>query len=47
MGCFDLDIYILNLLSVDDSLLSTLFAKLPLRCVVLLEDIDAVAATQS
>jgi chaperone BCS1 len=46
-GCFDLDIYILNLLSVDDGSLSTLFAELPSRCVVLLEDIDAAAATQS
>jgi chaperone BCS1 len=46
-GCFDLDIYILNLLSVDDSLLSTLFAKLPQHCIVLLKDVDAAAATQS
>ena len=46
-GCFDLDIYILNLLSVDNGLLSTLFAKLPLCCVVLLEDVNAAAATQS
>jgi chaperone BCS1 len=28
-GCFDLDIYILNLPSVDDGSLSTLFAELP------------------
>jgi mitochondrial chaperone BCS1 len=46
-GCFDLDIYILNLPSVDDGSLSTLFAELPPRCVVLLEDVDAAAATQS
>jgi mitochondrial chaperone BCS1 len=46
-GCFDLDIYILNLPSVNDSLLSTLFAKLPPRYVVLLEDVDATTATQS
>jgi mitochondrial chaperone BCS1 len=46
-GCFDLNIYILNLLSINNSSLSNLFAELPLRCVVLLEDINAAAATQS
>ena len=47
VGCFDLDIYILNLPSINDSLLSTLFAKLLPYCVVLLEDIDATTTTQS
>lgn len=45
-GC-DLDIYILNISSVDDSSLGELFTKLPAHCVILLEDIDAVDATQS
>ncbi|KAF4626888.1 hypothetical protein G7Y89_g11268 [Cudoniella acicularis] len=46
-GCFDLDIYFLNLSSLDDGSLNSLFAELPLRCVILLEDIDATGATQS
>jgi hypothetical protein len=44
---FDLDIYILNLSSVDDGSLGELFTKLHAHCVILLEDIDAVDATQS
>jgi chaperone BCS1 len=46
-GEFDLDIYILNISSVDEDSLRGLFAELPARCVVLLEDIDAVNATHS
>ncbi|KAJ9137650.1 hypothetical protein NKR23_g8937 [Pleurostoma richardsiae] len=46
-GHFDLDIYILNLSSVDGSSLSKLFADLPPRCVLLLEDVDAVGIVQS
>ncbi len=46
-GACDLDIYILNISSVDDSSLGELFTELPARCVILLEDIDAVDATRS
>ena len=46
-GACDLDIYILNISSQDDSSLGKLFTELPKHCVVLVEDIDAVDATQS
>jgi mitochondrial chaperone BCS1 len=46
-GYWELDIYVLNLSSVDDGRLATLFFDLPPRCVVLLEDVDAVSATKS
>jgi chaperone BCS1 len=46
-GECDLDIYILNLSSVDDDSLDELFNKLPARCVMLLEDIDAINSTHS
>jgi hypothetical protein len=46
-GHYDLDIYILNLSTVNNSSLGKLFSELPARCVVLLEDIDAINATQS
>jgi len=46
-GACDLDIYILNIASVGDSSLGELFSELPAHCVILLEDIDAVDATQS
>jgi chaperone BCS1 len=46
-GSFDLDIYTLNLSGVDDNSLGRLFADLPPRCVVLLEDIDSAGATES
>jgi mitochondrial chaperone BCS1 len=46
-GCFDLDIYILSISSVKGSSLSALFAELPSRCVLLLEDVDAVNMTES
>lgn len=41
-GEFDLDIYIISAPSVDDQTLEELFNSLPQRCVVLLEDIDAI-----
>ena len=46
-GACDLDIYILNISSVDESSLGELFTELPAHCVILLEDIDAADATQS
>ena len=42
-ACF----YVLSLTGVDDDSLRELFAELPARCVVLLEDIDAANATHS
>jgi chaperone BCS1 len=42
-GHFDLDIYILNLASVNDSTLNGLFAKLPQHYIILLEDIDVAS----
>ncbi|KAF5120293.1 putative mitochondrial chaperone BCS1-B [Metarhizium anisopliae] len=41
-GEFDLDIYIVSAPGVDDQTLEHLFNNLPERCVVLLEDIDAI-----
>ncbi|KUL81905.1 hypothetical protein ZTR_09532 [Talaromyces verruculosus] len=41
-GLYELDIYILNLSSLSDDGLAKLFTQLPPRCVVLLEDVDAV-----
>jgi chaperone BCS1 len=46
-GHFDLDIYILNLASVDDSNLNKLFAKLPQHCMILLEDVDVASQNRS
>ncbi|KAH0420078.1 mitochondrial chaperone bcs1 [Colletotrichum camelliae] len=46
-GCFGLDIYVLSLAGINDGGLSALFSELPQRCVVLLEDVDAVGTTQS
>ncbi|KAH8695736.1 mitochondrial chaperone bcs1 [Phaeosphaeriaceae sp. PMI808] len=46
-GRFDLDIYILNISSLNDSKIKTLFAELPRRCVLLLEDVDAVSSKRS
>lgn len=46
-GCFGLEVYIVNIASIDDSRLSTMFTSLPPRCVVLLEDIDAVGVSRS
>ncbi|KAH6663026.1 P-loop containing nucleoside triphosphate hydrolase protein [Halenospora varia] len=44
-GACGLDIYILNISSVDDSSLGELFTELPAHCVILLEDIDVMDAT--
>ncbi|WQF84234.1 Putative AAA+ ATPase domain, ATPase, AAA-type, core [Colletotrichum destructivum] len=46
-GYFGLDIYVLSLAGINDGRLSALFTELPQRCVVLLEDVDAVGTTQS
>lgn len=44
---FDLDIRAVSIPSVDDKKLGELFSDLPERCVVLLEDIDAVETDRS
>ncbi|KAK8096425.1 P-loop containing nucleoside triphosphate hydrolase protein [Apiospora kogelbergensis] len=46
-GRFGLEIYILNLSNVSASNLRSLIADLPPRCVLLLEDVDAVNMTLS
>ncbi|KAK2006158.1 mitochondrial chaperone bcs1 [Colletotrichum eremochloae] len=46
-GCFRLDIYVLSLAGINDVQLSALFTELPQRCVVLLEDVDAVGTARS
>jgi chaperone BCS1 len=46
-GHFGLDIYILSLSAITEDRLRDLFAKLPSRCVILLEDIDAVSSKRS
>ena len=46
-GKFSLDIYVLNLAKVNDSTLQKLLGKLPARCIVLLEDIDAIETAKS
>ncbi|KAK4152082.1 putative mitochondrial chaperone BCS1-A [Chaetomidium leptoderma] len=46
-GRFDLDVYILNISAIDSRSLSTLLVELPSRCVLLLEDVDAVGISQS
>jgi chaperone BCS1 len=46
-GYFGLDVYILNLSNISEERLRILFAKLPSRCVILLEDIDAVSLNRS
>ncbi|GAP86981.1 putative BCS1-mitochondrial protein of the AAA family of ATPase [Rosellinia necatrix] len=45
-GFFGLDLYIVNFSSLYEYELSSLFAMLPARCFVLLEDIDAVGFRQ-
>ncbi|KAK1977454.1 hypothetical protein LZ30DRAFT_257951 [Colletotrichum cereale] len=45
-GYLGLDIYVLSLAALNDGQLSDLFRELPQRCVVLLEDVDAVGTTQ-
>lgn len=46
-GCFGLEIYTLSLSGIDGTTLGILFRALPDRCVVLLEDIDAVGSTST
>ncbi|EDN03759.1 hypothetical protein I7I51_05369 [Histoplasma capsulatum] len=46
-GRFELDIYVLNLSSIDDSRLNSLFAQLPPHCVILLENIDAASTSRT
>ncbi|KAM5354953.1 hypothetical protein ACJ41O_001599 [Fusarium nematophilum] len=46
-GELDMDIYVVSIPSTNDQMLKGLFARLPDRCVVLLEDIDAAGATCS
>ncbi|KAH6883603.1 P-loop containing nucleoside triphosphate hydrolase protein [Thelonectria olida] len=46
-GELDMDIYVVSIPSTNDQMLKGLFAGLPDRCVVLLEDIDAAGATCS
>ncbi|PVH98633.1 mitochondrial chaperone BCS1 [Periconia macrospinosa] len=46
-GQFDLDLYILNIPTLDNHSLKTLFEELPQHCVVLLEDIDAVSSKRT
>ncbi|KAF8848734.1 P-loop containing nucleoside triphosphate hydrolase protein, partial [Acephala macrosclerotiorum] len=43
---FGLDIYIFSLSNINEASLKSLFAKLPSRCVILLEDIDAVSSNR-
>ncbi|KAH8746605.1 P-loop containing nucleoside triphosphate hydrolase protein [Diaporthe sp. PMI_573] len=46
-GWFKMDIYIVSLSAIREDALNGLFAELPPRCVVLLEDVDAVNAAKS
>jgi chaperone BCS1 len=46
-GISGLDIYILSLSALTEASLRSLFAMLPSRCVILLEDIDAVSSNRS
>jgi len=46
-GRFGLDIYILSLSAISEATLKSLFAKLLSRCIILLEDIDAVSSNRS
>ncbi|CRG92848.1 putative mitochondrial chaperone BCS1-B [Talaromyces islandicus] len=46
-GQFELDIYVLSIPKVDDGEITSLFAKLPPHCIVLLEDVDAVGTART
>lgn len=46
-GQFKLDIYVVNLLGINNSSQAKLFAKLPLHYVILLEDINTVGFVQT
>ena len=39
---YDLDIYILNLSSLNEESLHNLYSELPVHCIVLLKDIDTI-----
>jgi chaperone BCS1 len=43
-GRFDLDVYILGLSAINEVNLTSLFTKFPSRCVIRLEDVDAVSS---
>ena len=43
---FGLNIYILSLSTINEANLKSLFDKLPSRCIILLEDIDAVSSNR-
>jgi chaperone BCS1 len=45
-GYFGLNIYILSLSTINEANLKSLFDKLPSRCIILLEDIDAVSSNR-
>jgi len=45
-GHFSLNIYILSLSTINEASLKSLFDKLPSRCIILLEDIDAVSSNR-
>ena len=45
-GHFGLNIYILSLSTINEANLKSLFDKLPSRCIILLEDIDAVSSNR-
>jgi chaperone BCS1 len=45
-GHFGLNIYILNLSTISEAILKRLFDSLPSRCILLLEDIDAVSSNR-
>jgi chaperone BCS1 len=46
-GHFNLDIYILSLSNTNKARLKNLFTELPSRCIILLEDINAVSSNRS
>ncbi|PQK10250.1 hypothetical protein BB8028_0002g05740 [Beauveria bassiana] len=46
-GQFGLDVYAMNLSKVNDATLSDLMRRLPTRCILLLEDIDAIESAKS
>ncbi|KAK9444203.1 mitochondrial chaperone BCS1 [Metarhizium brunneum] len=46
-GKFGLDVYAMNLSKVNDATLQKLMSKLPTRCVLLPEDIDAIESAKS
>ncbi|KAM3526953.1 hypothetical protein MY4038_006569 [Beauveria bassiana] len=46
-GQFGLDVYAMNLFKVNDATLNKLMSKLPTRCILLLEGIDAIESAKS